>query len=113
MRVPRIIAAGVLVMVPAALVTLSVHRDKRLSTGFERISVGMSQGEVFELMGGPHVAAETATADLLHLIGLMDVLKRTCTLCHLLRWTRNTGSSTSTDTSASSRKGLCNPRNSG
>jgi hypothetical protein len=58
MRVPRIIAAGVLVLVPAALVTLSVRRDKRLSTGFERISVGMSQGEVFELMGSPRSSGD-------------------------------------------------------
>lgn len=53
MKVRRIIAAGVFVFVPAVLVALGVRRDKRLRTGFERVSAGMSQEEVFELMGAP------------------------------------------------------------
>ena len=58
MKVRRIITAGVRVFVPAVLVALGVRRDKRLRIGFERVSVGMSQGEVFELMGSPRSSGD-------------------------------------------------------
>ena len=47
--------ASVFVVFAATLVGLGIHRDGRVSSGFERVEAGMSHEEVVERMGSLHI----------------------------------------------------------
>ena len=53
MKLRGMTIAGVFVIAAATLVGLGVHRDGRLSSGFEKVLAGMSRAEVAEQLGSP------------------------------------------------------------
>jgi hypothetical protein len=56
MKLRGITVAGVFVVVAATLVGLGIHRDGRVSSGFERVAAGMSHQEVVERMGSLRIS---------------------------------------------------------
>jgi hypothetical protein len=46
-----VVGTGLIVLVLASSLALGRHRDNRLSSEFEKVSIGMSHEEVVELMG--------------------------------------------------------------